>query len=107
MAYWGAVEVNLAIICACLTTLKPLIVRLFPEFLGSMSSRFDITAHNGAAAPETVGTQRVKPRQIAIEEREFSRLDEESVKSEQGLVAYEMDFGGEGRLEKPGRSYGN
>ncbi|KAK1753616.1 hypothetical protein QBC47DRAFT_415394 [Echria macrotheca] len=38
-AYWGAVEVNLAIICACLTTLKPLGVRLFPRLLASSTRR--------------------------------------------------------------------
>jgi len=35
VAYWGAVEVNLAIIAACLTTLKPLLVRTFLNLLGS------------------------------------------------------------------------
>ncbi|KAK4129049.1 hypothetical protein N657DRAFT_51133 [Parathielavia appendiculata] len=35
LSIWGSVEVNLAIICACLTTLKPLIVRLFPNLLKS------------------------------------------------------------------------
>ncbi|KAK4156609.1 hypothetical protein C8A00DRAFT_12471 [Chaetomidium leptoderma] len=35
LAVWGAVEVNLAIICACLTTLKPLIVRILPRLLKS------------------------------------------------------------------------
>lgn len=32
---WGAVEVNLAIICACMTTLKPLVARVFPQLLQS------------------------------------------------------------------------
>ncbi|KAK4044385.1 hypothetical protein C8A01DRAFT_31439 [Parachaetomium inaequale] len=35
LAIWSAVEVNLAIICACLTTLKPLVVRVFPRLLQS------------------------------------------------------------------------
>lgn len=35
IAKWGSVEVNLAIVCACLTTLKPLIARLFPRLLKS------------------------------------------------------------------------
>ncbi len=34
IATWGAAEVNLAIICACLPTLKPLVVRFFPNLLG-------------------------------------------------------------------------
>lgn len=35
IANWGSAEVNLAIICACLTTLKPLITKLFPRLLRS------------------------------------------------------------------------
>ncbi len=35
VSIWGSVEVNLAIICACLTTLKPLVARVFPKLLGS------------------------------------------------------------------------
>ena len=39
IAIWGAVEVNLAIICACLTTFKPLVVRFFPNILGSSADK--------------------------------------------------------------------
>lgn len=35
VSIWGSVEVNLAIICACLPTLKPLVARVFPKLLGS------------------------------------------------------------------------
>ena len=34
-ASWSAVELNVAIICACLPMLKPLLVRMFPHLLGS------------------------------------------------------------------------
>lgn len=34
-AAWSSIEVNVAIICACLPTLKPLIIRIFPSLLGS------------------------------------------------------------------------
>lgn len=38
-AYWSAIEANLAIVCASLPTLKPLIVRLVPVFGTRNSSR--------------------------------------------------------------------
>ncbi len=95
---------NLAIICACLTTLKPLIVHFFPTLLGTTStSRSGTTARNGtAAAPSTIGTRRAK-REVSTPD------DDESLKSELGLVACEMDMdmGGEREVTRPERSYGN
>jgi hypothetical protein len=38
-AYWSAIEVNLAIVCASLPALKPLLVRLIPAFSTRHSSR--------------------------------------------------------------------
>jgi len=32
MANWSMIEISASIVCACLTTLKPLVVRLFPGF---------------------------------------------------------------------------
>jgi hypothetical protein len=40
-AYWAAVEVNLAIICACLTTLKPLLAQVFPGLIESLREKTD------------------------------------------------------------------
>lgn len=37
-AYWSAIEVNLAILCASMPALKPLIVRFVPIFGGSRRS---------------------------------------------------------------------
>ena len=34
-ANWNTFEVNIAIICACLTTIKPAITRMFPSLLAS------------------------------------------------------------------------
>jgi hypothetical protein len=57
LAYWGAVEINLAVICASLTTLKPLVDRLFPRLLGSTP------AGSGGPGPVvTIGKQRVRSR---------------------------------------------
>ncbi len=124
LSHWSAVEVNLAIICACLTTLKPLVARFFPKLLGSsMASRYGgKAAHNtgsryggvsrGGGGPpiDTLSSQRQK-RHTTIEEREFSRLDDESVKSEQGLVpSYQLEIRGktgDGHhgVTRPERSY--
>ncbi len=123
ISYWGAVEVNLAIICACLTTLKPLLARMFPKLLGSSAAtRYGPTTtgrnvgsrYGGGVGPptDTVTSQHLK-RPVTVEEREFSRLDDESVKSEQGLVpAYELEVrgktgAGHHGVTKPERSYVN
>ena len=34
-ANWNTFEVNIAIICACLTTIKPAVTRMFPNLLAS------------------------------------------------------------------------
>ncbi len=33
MTHWNAVEVNVAIVCACLMTMKPLIAKWWPRLL--------------------------------------------------------------------------
>jgi hypothetical protein len=62
-AYWTTVEVNFSIICACVMTLKPLIVKLFPGFVEVRLSSSDrdqswelSTSHN----PPTIGTKSVR-----------------------------------------------
>ena len=50
MAYWGAVEVNLPIICACLTTIRPLLNKLFPGLLGPATSQYRVTSLAAASA---------------------------------------------------------
>lgn len=124
ISYWGAVEVNLAIICACLTTLKPLLVRLFPKLLGtSMASRYGTTpGHNvavrygdasrtgGGRPTDTLSSQR-KKRHLTTEEHEFAKLDDQSVKSERELVpSYQLEIRGktgDGHhgVTRPERSY--
>ena len=121
VAYWGAVEVNLAIICACLTTLKPLLTRFFPKLLGSLSS--EKTSQGGALSHTggrsgTIGggggggggggtAQRT--RRTTLEERSFARLDDDSLKSdeEEGQSSYEMEAspGKGGFVTAPGKAY--
>jgi hypothetical protein len=85
VGYWGGVEVNLAVICACLTTLRPLIVRLFPRLLAS-------TRTYNLDAPTTIGGTHHRHTQAAP--RSFARLDGESVKSEEYIhhvSSYELE----------------
>jgi hypothetical protein len=35
ISYWTCIEVNAAIACACMVTLKPLAMRMFPRLLGA------------------------------------------------------------------------
>lgn len=115
MSHWAAVEINLAIVCACLTTLRPLVARLFPRLLGMTIST---SALNGdgtsgqTGLPETIGSATMQaPRRhgaIHEEEREFAGLvDDEPNKSER---RYELDVQPEAEaavIKRPGRTYGN
>ncbi len=45
IAIWGSVEMNLAIICACAATLKPLVNKWFPHRLGSNTTATQPAQH--------------------------------------------------------------
>ena len=98
-------------------------MRLFPKLLGSSSaSRYGNDGNNtglryggasrvgGGPPTDTLSSHRQK-RHTTIEEREFARLDDESVKSEQGLVpSYQLEIRGktgDGHhgVTRPERSY--
>lgn len=51
IACWTMVEVNVAVTCACLTTIKPLIGRLFPSMLSPPPS----PGADGVDGVETIG----------------------------------------------------
>ncbi|KAL2853622.1 hypothetical protein BJX68DRAFT_265089 [Aspergillus pseudodeflectus] len=62
-AYWTAAECNVAIICACLPFLRPLISRIFPRFLSTGNSYNKYTRNNNptrttAAQASNVATTR-------------------------------------------------
>ena len=79
VAYWGAAEVYLAIICACLTTLKPFLVRFFPALLGTTHAT--ATYDPNSAVRRTGVTASVQRTQVTVkddEERCFTRLDDDS-----------------------------
>ncbi|KAK4167113.1 hypothetical protein QBC43DRAFT_204245 [Cladorrhinum sp. PSN259] len=54
MIYWTQLEVNAAISCACIMTLKPLIQKIFPRLLMGPGSRSYGTHNNGAQQSNSV-----------------------------------------------------
>lgn len=50
MQYWTLVEVNIAIVIACLLVLKPLLAKMFPALLGPQPSP------SPTNAPRTIGS---------------------------------------------------
>ena len=81
LAYWAAVEINLAVICPCLTTLKPLVDRFFPRLLGSTAPTHPELGENiangggqGPMRPHVMST-------IGDTERGCSQLDDVSTHS--------------------------
>lgn len=80
LAYWGAVEVNLAIICACLTTLKPLVARVWPKLLASTRGTTYRGGQTGAKQVSVGGSSFSKgsrPTVVGDEEGHvFTRLDD-------------------------------
>lgn len=54
-AYWSGIEMNLAIVCASLPTLKPLITKIIPGFSSRLSGRR--TATGGSSRLATFGAR--------------------------------------------------
>ncbi|KAK0732010.1 hypothetical protein B0H67DRAFT_566439 [Lasiosphaeris hirsuta] len=57
LSYLTAVEVNGAIVCACIMTLKPLVTKLFPGLLGSRGSQNPAGSDNSHRGPPTIGSK--------------------------------------------------
>jgi hypothetical protein len=107
VAYWSAVEVNLAIICACLTTLKPLVARFFPKLLGSTADpTHGPTTGTHQARGTIVGGAATAQRHTAPDGRSFVHLDDESLKSDED-DQYELSSapGKQGYVMTPTKSY--
>jgi len=63
LLYLTAIEINGAIVVSCIMTLKPLITRFFPNFLGSSSLRRGSNANDGGLdtnKPPTIGSKPMK-----------------------------------------------
>ena len=64
MAMWSAIELNIAIICACLMVMKPLVSRLFPR-LFSESSEAPID-RSSYIQPPTISSDRVRTKRSPL-----------------------------------------
>jgi len=82
-AYWTTIELNFAIICACVMTLKPLIAKLFPGLTDERLSSSDPDFHGAYAVgghPPTIGTKpmRTPPANPDTSLSVFSSIDEDA-----------------------------
>ncbi|KAF9894677.1 hypothetical protein FE257_006567 [Aspergillus nanangensis] len=68
-AYWTAAECNVAIICACLPFLRPLVSCLFPKFLSTQSQSYKRYTRN----PTTTAMSRSRQHQMELysQDREY------------------------------------
>lgn len=64
LQYWTCIEVNTAIVCACVMTLKPLINRHFPSIVRSRPTNTlpssDPALDSGGVRPPTIGSRPVR-----------------------------------------------
>ncbi len=58
ISYWTMVEIHLAIVCACLMTLKPLVSKFFPSLIDPLLREGGANiANNHGGAPLTIGSR--------------------------------------------------
>ncbi|PGH18990.1 hypothetical protein AJ79_00023 [Helicocarpus griseus UAMH5409] len=60
-AYWSAVEINVAIVCACLPTLKPLISKIAPSIFASQSRFLSFWTLNSSRRNDNDENQDIRP----------------------------------------------
>lgn len=75
IACWTIVEPNLAVICACLTTIKPLVSRLFPRLLVGSNDRMTSSPDGTPNGPEEVGLETIGRRRLSRRKR-WGSLDD-------------------------------
>jgi hypothetical protein len=75
-AIWSAVELNTAIICSCLPTLRPLLAKFFTGF-GLLSTRNKSSGYEyyGSASGARRGTIKSKPTPTTISTEELALKD--------------------------------
>ena len=70
MTHWNVVEVNVAIVCACLMTLKPLVAKLWPELLEPSTSGEGHTdskeEHSSVSPSGSLGRGATPPRRFDV-----------------------------------------
>lgn len=101
VAYWGAVEVNLPIICACLATIRPLLNKLLPGLLGPRSSQDG----NPTSLAMSSRLRYAPGDSVAMSQGGARRRSEDVSTSEESLV-FIMQGVERGGLEAPGRAHG-
>ncbi|GAB1309882.1 Rhodopsin domain-containing protein [Madurella fahalii] len=70
LSYLTAVEVNGAIVCACVMTLKPLLAKFFPRVLSSRASRSSSNPNRASdtlVGPPTIGSRPSKAPQSPVD----------------------------------------
>jgi hypothetical protein len=89
LSIWGSIELNLAIICACLTTFKPLIVRVFPKLLKSSRMATPRTlAYTDRATGTAVSGHGTRPKR---ESSSFARLEDADSNDSAGCEMDELE----------------
>jgi len=46
IGYWSTIEINVGIICACMPSIRLLLLRFFPRFMGTTKDRSYVYSHN-------------------------------------------------------------
>lgn len=71
LSYLTAVEINGAIVCACVMTLKPLLAKFFPRVLSSRASASSSNPNRASdtlvGGPPTIGSRPSKPPQSPVD----------------------------------------
>jgi hypothetical protein len=80
ISYWTSVEINFAIICACVMTLKPLITKIAPNLIDEGLRPSDLEGDQRTASgghPPTIGTKAVRIHHVGHSlVSEHSSIDE-------------------------------
>lgn len=76
VAIWTCIELNIAIICACCMTLRPLVARVFPRLLPTGYRRHaDESANNARQYLVTVGGSRKDRRRPVADPFSLDHID--------------------------------
>lgn len=65
MAKWSCVELNAAIVCGSIVTLRPLVVRWMSRF--KFLQKLQIESDDGVRATHTIGSRRERPVGVQLE----------------------------------------
>ncbi|WXC49335.1 hypothetical protein QX201_009018 [Fusarium graminearum] len=96
---WSTIEVNVGIICACMPSLRVLLVRLFPTMLGNSTQqqyyKYGSNAYGGPSKPGTKNRSRSRSQPLGT----TSQVDKTAYRSHVDPIGitcdrtYEVEFG--------------